>query len=113
MKIKIRQLPALIAGLAASALICGGCMTTNEENFQNKVAAWVPVGTPIQEAKLIMERHGFRCEPPRHAPSGRPWPGLILECRRENRILNRTWVAKLFLEKDRVVGSQVGYFSDL
>jgi hypothetical protein len=78
-------------------------MTTNPDKFEKQYKSWVPIGTSASDAERIMREHDFRCER-RKFPSGHPWDGPILACRRENQFLNRTWIVALFLKEDRVVG---------
>ena len=104
MKTKIKSLSPLFATLAIGALLCVGCMTTNSDTLHKDVLAWVPIGTPVEDARHIMEGRGFRCELT-HFEARAPWAGPILRCRRINRVLNRTWVVNLFLENNRMAGS--------
>lgn len=97
--------------LAIFAHGCTGCMTTDPEKFKKKYEAWVPNGTPVGEAERIMKAHGFECRRGKF-PSGNPWSGPILICRRENGFLNRTWIVNFFLEGDRVVGANEQIFTD-
>src|SRR5438132_657829 len=106
MKMNLKTLPTLFGGLATAALLCAGCMTSNPDRLHKKVIAWVPVGTSAEEAKRMMERHGFRCVLG-VMESGTP-SGPMLECRRENRLLNQTWIVRLFLQDNRVVQSEEG-----
>ena|SRR5258708_2202606 len=104
MKTKTKPLRALFAGLASAVLLCAGCMTSDPDRLHKKAAVWVPIGTPVEGAKRIMEGHGFRCEQSRFQ-AARPWAGPILRCIRVNHVLNRTWIVNLFLENERVAGS--------
>ena len=111
-KPKIKTYSAMFCVLTTVALLCGGCMTTNEEKLHREVATWVPAGTSAEEAKRIMEGQGFRCVPG-HIQSGIPWEGPVLLCRRENRVLNKIWDVRLYLKDNRVVGSDARFAMDL
>src|SRR5438045_3161299 len=90
--------PSALWALAAVALLGTGCMTTNYEKLNRNVHRWVPVGTAPDEAIQIMTRHGFQCKPPRRFPYQRPGEGPQVLCTRENHLLNRQWVVRLYLE---------------
>src|SRR5258708_9138364 len=50
-------------------LFCGcGTSLRTQLRWENRVKKWLPIGTSIEEARRIMERHGFRCEIPRSDP---------------------------------------------
>jgi hypothetical protein len=90
---------------------CTGCMSANPERFEKQVKSWVPLGTSASDAERNIKKHGFKCERARF-PSGDPWNGPILRCRRENYFLNRVWNVNLFLQDERVVGSFNQVFSN-
>ena len=107
-----KRFRVLCGALATAALLCAGCMTSNPGRLHKKVAAWVPVGTSVEDGTRIMESHGFRCTAS-HDPDGRPWGGAILRCRRTNRLLNKSWNVDLFLDHERVAGSSEAVVMDL
>src|SRR2546423_15551437 len=110
MEKKMKTLSPLVATLAVMATLCAGCMTSNPETLHKNVLGWVPGGTPVEDARRVMEGHGFRCELT-HFEAERPWAGPILRCRRINHVFNRTWVVNLSLENNRMAGSMENIFN--
>jgi hypothetical protein len=54
---------------AATIVVCFGCVVpvdrnveTNDE-MKDQIVAWIPIGTPIADARQIMEEKGYRCSP--------------------------------------------------
>jgi len=87
-------------------------MTSNEDRLLKKVMRWAPVGTSGEEAKRLMETHGFRCSPSHLLEASRQGDLPVVECRRTNHIINRVWVVRLYLKEDRVTASQEQIFND-
>jgi len=100
----------LFWAVAIAAFIGSGCMTVDARRFDNRLASWVPIGTPAEDAKRIMTKHGFRCELAR-LPSGDPSKDHFV-CRRDNRFMNRSWYVELPLKKGKVSGHQTAISSD-
>ncbi len=112
MKNKLKTLPALFAVLATAAYLCAGCMTGNPDRLHKRVNTWTPLGTAAEDAKRIMEGHGFTCRAPHRLEAAMPSDGPVLECRRTNHVINRTWVVRLVLQNNRVVGIEEQIFND-
>src|SRR5947208_15385573 len=90
---------------------CASCMTADPQKVEKQYKAWVPVGTPAADAERIMQKHGFKCHRGEF-PSGRPWAGPLLRCRRENHFLNRIWDVDFYLKDERVVGFEDRLYTD-
>jgi hypothetical protein len=59
--IRIMKAFAIFLLLAASGCAHRELLSGNQTEAISQVQRWVPVGTPVADARRIMERHGFVC----------------------------------------------------
>ena len=97
---KCRNLVLLVA---FAGCLLAGCTSFDQDNFDAQVRKWVPIGTPLKEARHTMEHHGFDCElidkdnPLNHEG------GEFLDCEK-NAVWFHTWTAQIFLKDGKVSG---------
>ena len=78
-----------------------GCLSANPVKFENKVRAWIPLGTPAADALRIMERHGFEC---RLITKNNPFNSVgfdYLDCEKEQ-VRFHDWYARFILLEGKV-----------
>jgi len=83
--------------------LAGGCISANPLKFDEQVRQWVPMGTPLAEARRTMEHHGFECilvkKDNRFNGDGMD----SLDCVKEGGSFHN-WSARFFLKDDQVTG---------
>ena len=89
--------------LVALGWLAGGCISANPVKFDEQVRQWVPIGTPLADARHTMEHHGFECilvkKDNRFNGAGID----SLDCVKEGGSFHN-WSTRLFLEDDHVTG---------
>jgi hypothetical protein len=93
----------LILGLSLAACLLAGCTSFDEDKFDKQVKHWVPLGTPLAEARHTMEKHGFDCEVVRKDNPFNHGGLDSLECDKTE-VLFHTWSATFILTGDKVTG---------
>jgi hypothetical protein len=83
--------------------LAGGCVSANPEKFDEQVHAWVPVGTPLADAKRIMKHHGFECTLVKKDNRFNPFGADCLDCRKEGGSFHN-WSARFLLQGEKVTG---------
>ncbi len=83
--------------------VLAGCTSFDSDKFNAQVQRWVPVGTPLAEARKTMERHGFDCEVVRKDNPFNHDGFDSLECDKTE-VWFHTWTAKIILTDDKVSG---------
>jgi hypothetical protein len=93
----------LMLGLSLAVCLLAGCTSFNEDKFSQQVQHWVPLGTPLADARHTMEKHGFDCEVVRKDNPFNHEGRDSLECDKTE-VLFHTWSATLYLTGDKVTG---------
>jgi hypothetical protein len=93
----------LLLGLSLAACLLAGCTSFDQDKFDKQVKHWVPLGTPLAEARRTMERHGFDCEVVRKDNPFNHDGYDSLECDKTE-VFFHTWSAKIKLTDDKVSG---------
>jgi hypothetical protein len=89
--------------LALAACLLAGCTSFDQDKFDQQVRHWVPVGTPLAQARHTMEKHGFDCEVV-HKDNPFNQDGYdSLECDKTE-VWFHSWSAKFILTDDKVTG---------
>ena len=83
--------------------LAGGCISTNPVKFDEQVRQWVPVGTPLADARHTMEHHGFECVLVKQNNRFNGDGVDSLDCVKEGGSFHN-WSTRLFLKNDRVTG---------
>jgi hypothetical protein len=89
--------------LTLAACLLAGCTSFNPDKFDQQVRHWVPLGTPLTEARRTMEHHGFDCEVVRKDNPFNHDGYDSLECDKTE-VFFHTWSAKIILTDDKVSG---------
>ena len=80
-----------------------GCASTDDVKFDEQVRKWVPLGTSADEAKRIMESHGFECTLLKKDSPFNHHGTEAIECERSQKWLH-TWTTVIYLTDDKVTG---------
>ena len=85
MRLKLPSRFAACAVLAAGLL--AGCVSTDRTGFTEQIHHWVPLGTPVADARRTMEKHKFVCTLTDLHPDT-PLREATLSCTRETRLMS-------------------------
>jgi hypothetical protein len=88
---------------ALAACLLAGCTSFNPDKFDAQVRHWVPLGTPLTDARRTMEHHGFDCEVVRKDNPFNHDGYDSLECDKTE-VFFHTWSAKIILTDEKVSG---------
>jgi len=94
-----------LLGMALFGVCLGaGCISFNQQKFDKQVEKWVPVGTPVEQARKIMEGKGFDCTlVGTDSPFNQTGGPACLECDRTG-VWFHSWSAQLQLKDKKVSG---------
>jgi hypothetical protein len=93
----------LVLMVSLVACLFAGCTSFNAEKFDQEVRRWVPLGTPLADARHTMEHHGFDCEVVRKDNPFNHDGYDSLECDK-TAVFFHTWSATFILTDDKVTG---------
>jgi hypothetical protein len=94
---------SLLLLCVALGWLAGGCISANPTKFDEQVRQWVPVGTPLADARHIMEHHGFECILVKKDNRFNGDGADSLDCAKEGGSFHN-WSARFFLNNDKVTG---------
>jgi hypothetical protein len=89
--------------LLMAACIFAGCESVKPVRFGEQLQEWVPLGTPVAEARRTMEAHGFDCSLVKKDNPFNHTHTDFLQCDKEE-IMLHTWTAQFLITDDKVSG---------
>src|SRR5262249_53916338 len=78
-----------------------GCTSPTPQKFTQQIKDWVPLGTPVAEAKHTMEHHGFECQLLTKDHPFNKYGVDYLDCD-EEQVRLHDWHVKLFIKDGKV-----------